>query len=117
MGVLSDLEPKEVFRYFEEICRIPHGSGHTRQISDYLVRFAGEHALRFRQDEKGNVIIWKDGTDGNTDAPAVMLQGHMDMVCEKDPGSGIINFFPKYFFLFFLLFHLFFPFNFFYFFI
>ena len=89
MGVLSDLEPKEVFRYFEEICRIPHGSGHTRQISDYLVRFAGEHALRCRQDEKGNVIIWKDGTDGNTDAPAVMLQGHMDMVCEKDPGSGI----------------------------
>ncbi|WP_036608510.1 aminoacyl-histidine dipeptidase [Oribacterium sp. P6A1] len=85
MGVLSNLEPKEVFGYFEEICGIPHGSGNTQAISDYLVKFAMDHKLRFRQDEAGNVVIFKPATEGYENADTVMLQGHMDMVAEQDP--------------------------------
>lgn len=88
MGVLSDLEPKAVFRYFEEICQIPHGSGNTKAISDYLKEFAIAHGLKYRQDEWNNVIIWKDATPGCEAAPTVMLQGHMDMVCEQDKDCG-----------------------------
>ena len=89
MGVLSHLEPKEVFGYFEEICQIPHGSAHTQQISDYLVNFAKGQGLDWQQDESGNVVIRKGATAGFEDAPAVMMQGHMDMVCEKEPNCPI----------------------------
>ena len=85
MNVLSGLEPKNVFHFFEQICAIPHGSYHTKAISDYLVAFAAERGLKCRQDEANNVIIWKGATPGYENAPTVMLQGHMDMVCEKDP--------------------------------
>ena len=84
MGVLSGLEPKQVFRYFEELCVIPHGSHNTRAISDYLKDFAEAHRLKFRRDELNNVIIWKAPTAGYEHSPAVMLQGHVDMVAEKD---------------------------------
>lgn len=83
MSVLSGLTPKNVFTYFEEICGIPHGSGNTQQISDYCVSFAVSHGLRHRQEPCGNVIIWKDASPGCEDAPAVMLQGHMDMVAVR----------------------------------
>lgn len=89
MGVLSNLEPVGVFRFFEEICGIPHGSSDTKRISDYLVRFAENRGLRYIQDECNNVIIFKDGTDGYEDSKPVMLQGHMDMVCEKDADCDI----------------------------
>ena len=55
---LAGLEPRKVFEYFEEICSIPHGSRNTRQISDYLVKFASEHGIRCIQDEAENVILW-----------------------------------------------------------
>ncbi len=84
MGVLSGLEPKQVFRYFEELCAIPHGSHNTRAVSDYLKDFAEAHRLKFRRDELNNVIIWKAPTAGYEHSPAVMLQGHLDMVAEKD---------------------------------
>ena len=84
MGVLSGLKPKQVFRFFEELCAIPHGSHNTRTISDYLVAFAESHQLKFRRDELNNVIIWKAPTAGYEHSPAVMIQGHMDMVAEKD---------------------------------
>lgn len=87
MAVLSNLEPKKVFHYFEEICNIPHGSYNTKQISDYLVNFAKERGLTWYQDEANNVIIVKEGTAGYEDAPAVILQGHIDMVCQKAPDS------------------------------
>lgn len=83
MGVLSQYEPKEVFQYFEDICSIPHGSTNTQQISDYLVAFAKEKNLKYRQDEVGNVIIWKDGTTGYENAEPIIIQGHMDMVAVK----------------------------------
>ena len=84
MRVLEQLEPKAVFSYFEDLCGIPHGSGNTRAVSDYCVSFAQAHGLEYRQDEMGNVIIIKPATPGYENAPAVMLQGHLDMVCEKD---------------------------------
>ena len=89
MGVLSNIEPNEVFRFFEEICGIPHGSSDTKRISDYLVKFATDRNLRFIQDGSNNVIIFKDGTAGYENSASVMLQGHMDMVCEKDTDCDI----------------------------
>ena len=85
MAVLENCEPKRVFHYFEEICKIPHGSGNTRQISDYLVQFAKDHDLKYIQDQMNNVVIYKPGTAGYENAPTVIVQGHMDMVCEKRP--------------------------------
>lgn len=86
MSVLSGLKPERVFYYFEEICKIPRGSFHTEKISSYLVEFAKVHGLEYRQDESGNVVIKKTASKGYEDAPAVILQGHCDMVCEKKPG-------------------------------
>lgn len=83
MKMLKDMEPRRVFHYFEQICSMPHGSGNTRRISDWLVQFATEHALAYQQDELGNVIIRKPATAGYEDHDAVMLQGHMDMVAVK----------------------------------
>lgn len=83
MAVLSGLEPKKVFEYFEDICSIPHGSGNTKKISDYCVGFAREHGLEYIQDDSNNVIIFKNGTQGYENSAPVMLQGHLDMVCEK----------------------------------
>ncbi len=86
MAVLENYEPKKVFHYFEEICKIPHGSRNTKAISDYLVNFAKERGLAYAQDESNNVVIYKEATPGYENAPTVILQGHMDMVCEKRPG-------------------------------
>ena len=84
MRILENLEPQNVFYYFEEICKIPHGSGNTRQISDYLKAFAGEHGLYCRQDELNNIIMIKEASKGYEDHAPVLLQGHMDMVAVKD---------------------------------
>lgn len=86
---LAGLEPAAVFGYFEEICAIPHGSRNTKQISDYLVNFAKQHGLRYIQDEADNVILFGDATAGYENHPTVILQGHMDMVCEKDADCSI----------------------------
>lgn len=86
---LQGMEPESVFRYFEEICAIPHGSRNTKAISDYLVSFAKAHGLRYRQDESNNVVIFVPGTCGLEDHESVILQGHMDMVCEKDAGCPL----------------------------
>ncbi|MDO4519887.1 MAG: aminoacyl-histidine dipeptidase [Eubacteriales bacterium] len=83
MSVLEGYEPQKVLYYFEEISKIPHGSGNRQPISDYLVEFAKNHGLKYVQDESLNVVIYKDGTKGYENAPTVILQGHMDMVCEK----------------------------------
>lgn len=82
--MLEGLEPSKVFYYFEQISRIPRGSGNNTEISKYLVNFAKEQGLKYRQDQLENVIIWKDASKGCEHQPAVILQGHMDMVCEKE---------------------------------
>lgn len=89
MRVLENLQPERVFYHFEEIAKIPHGSGNTKQISDYLVAFAKEHNLEYYQDEINNVIMIKEATEGYENADAVIIQGHMDMVCEKESDCNI----------------------------
>jgi dipeptidase D len=86
---LAGLVPADVFGYFEKICSIPHGSGNTKAISDYLVSFAVEHGIRYQQDSLNNVILFQDGTCGMENHAPVILQGHMDMVCEKDEDCPI----------------------------
>ena len=86
---LFGLEPQSVFNYFEDICSIPHGSGNTKRISDYLVSFAKEHGIRYMQDNLNNVILFGEGTCGCENHPPVIIQGHMDMVCEKDADCPI----------------------------
>ena len=86
MAVLNHLEPQRVFRFFEELCAIPHGSGNTKAVSDWLVDFAKARGLRYVQDQLNNVVIFRDATPGYESAEPVILQGHMDMVCEKEPG-------------------------------
>lgn len=89
MKRLAGLEPASVFGYFEEICAIPHGSRNTKRISDYLVDFAKKHDLKYIQDDNNNVILFCEGTCGMEDHAPVILQGHMDMVCEKDADCPI----------------------------
>ena len=89
MRILENLEPQDVFYYFEEICKIPHGSGNTGQISDYLKAFADEHGLYCRQDELNNIIMVKEASKGYEDHEPVLLQGHMDMVAVKDADCTI----------------------------
>ena len=86
--MLEELSPKPVFHYFEELTKIPRCSGSEGPASDYLVGFAKERKLEVFQDEALNVIIKKPGTSGYEGSPAVIIQGHMDMVCEKSKGSG-----------------------------
>ena len=89
MGVLENLEPKNVFHYFEDICRIPHGSGNIRQISDFLKQFAHERGLECIQDELCNIIIIKEATEGYEQQEPYILQGHMDMVAVSEPDCDI----------------------------
>ncbi|MDD4438301.1 MAG: aminoacyl-histidine dipeptidase [Tissierellia bacterium] len=86
MRVLEGLKPEKVFYYFEEISQIPRGSGNEKQISDYLHNLAISKGWEAIQDEHLNIIIKKPASKGYENAPAVMLQGHMDMVCEKNEG-------------------------------
>ena len=86
---LAGLEPANVFGYFEKICSIPHGSGNTTAIADYLVEFAKEHDIRCIRDESNNVIFFQEGTCGMEDHAPVIIQGHSDMVCEKDADCSI----------------------------
>jgi dipeptidase D len=86
MGVLKGVKPERVFHFFEEMCAIPHGSGNTKAISDYCLNFAKEQGLWYNQDSLNNIIIKKSASKGYEDHPAVIIQGHLDMVCEKEPG-------------------------------
>ncbi|MBP5532365.1 MAG: aminoacyl-histidine dipeptidase [Lachnospiraceae bacterium] len=84
MNKLKVLEPKKVFEFFEYISSVPRGSGNTKAVSDLCVKFAKDRKLDFYQDELNNVIIRKPATPGYEDAPIVVLQGHLDMVCAKN---------------------------------
>ena len=86
---LAGLEPANVFGYFEKICSIPHGSKNTTLIADYLVEFAKEHEIDYIRDVHNNVIFFQEGTCGMEDHAPVIIQGHSDMVCEKDADCPI----------------------------
>lgn len=79
---------KNVLYYFEQLTKIPHGSGNVQAISDYLAAFAKEQGAECIQDEANNIIVKKPASAGYEQAPVVMLQGHMDMVCEKNADSN-----------------------------
>lgn len=85
MSALSNLEPKKVFHFFEEITKIPHGSGNVDQISDYLAKFAEKRGIYCVQDDLKNIIMVKEASQGYEEEPPVILQGHMDMVAVKKP--------------------------------
>ena len=89
MKRLAGLKPEAVFGYFEEICAIPHGSRNTKKLSDYLVGFAEAHGLAYIQDEMNNVILFAPGTCGMENHEPVIVQGHIDMVCEKEAACPI----------------------------
>ena len=82
--MLEHLSPSRVFYYFEQLCAIPHGSGNTKAISDYCLSVARSLDLDAEQDEWNNVIIRKPAAPGYEEHASVIIQGHLDMVCEKD---------------------------------
>ena len=84
---IKNIESKEVFKWFEEISKIPRESGYEKEISDFLVKFAKERNFEVYRDLVNNVIIKKCGTVGYENKNAVIIQGHMDMVCEKTKDS------------------------------
>lgn len=88
MAVLEQIQPANVFQFFEELCEIPHGTYNTKEISDYCAAFAQKRNLEYFQDSLNNIIIKKPGTKGYENSAPVILQGHLDMVCEKRPGSA-----------------------------
>ncbi len=83
---ITELDPQEVFFYFNRISSIPRGSGNTKNITEYCVTFAKEHGLQYYRDQKGNVIIYADGTQGGSSREPVILQAHLDMVCDQKEG-------------------------------
>lgn len=85
-NVLKGYEPEKVWYYFNEISKIPRRSGNEKAIGDFLLKFADEKGFESRRDEYLNVVIKKPATKGYENAPAVILQGHLDMVCEKNKG-------------------------------
>ena len=83
--VLDQTKPNQ--KYFEAICGIPHPSTEEKAVSDYVCSVAEKLGLNYEQDKLGNVIVRKPASKGYEDAPVVMLEGHMDMVCVKTPES------------------------------
>ncbi|MCD7859683.1 MAG: aminoacyl-histidine dipeptidase [Firmicutes bacterium] len=86
---LAGLEPQSVFAHFEQLCAIPHGSGNTKQVSDFLAAFAAKNGIKCIQDSLNNILWFVPGTCGMESHRPVVLQGHMDMVCEKDAGCPL----------------------------
>ena len=85
MGTLSSLNPEKVFAFFEKICSIPHGSGNCAALSAFVADFAKQRRLDFAVDAEQNVLIRKPASPGYEKYETLILQGHLDMVCEKDP--------------------------------
>lgn len=85
MNNLANLKPEKVFEFFRQISEIPRGSGNTEKIAQYCLDFANERGLKAIKDDGGNVIIYAAGSYGYENCEPVVIQGHMDMVCEKTP--------------------------------
>jgi dipeptidase D len=88
MGMITDLEPALVWKYFDEICRIPRPSKKEELIRNYLIKFATDHLLEYKTDEAGNLVIKKKAGPGMENCKTVILQSHMDMVCEKNSDTA-----------------------------
>lgn len=86
MSLSIDYKNHPAYRYFEEICKIPHGSGNEKAIADYVEAFAQKRGLYVYRDGFDNVFVRREAAEGFESKAAVLLQGHLDMVCEKVPG-------------------------------
>ena len=93
MSVIENLEPESVWKHFDEICKLPHCSKHEEEVREYVIDFAKKHGLKTKVDKPGNVVISKPGSNGMESKPTIILQGHMDMVCEKN--SDVVFDFSK----------------------
>lgn len=93
MSFVAELEPRAVWKHFDEILKIPRGSGNEQGMREYVIRIAKQHNLQHRQDKTGNVVVTKPGTPGRADKPTVVLQSHLDMVNEKN--SDVAHDFDK----------------------
>ncbi len=93
MSILKNIQPERVFYYFEELSAIPRGSGNEEAAAKFVEHFAKEHGLAVTRDEANNVFITKPAAPGHENAPTVLLQGHLDMVCEKN--SDVIHDFER----------------------
>ncbi len=86
---VKELSPKDVFKYFSEMSRIPRGSGNMKGIADYVENFAKENSLRSYRDAANNVVVYKNATAGYENSPSIILQGHLDIVCQKEADRDI----------------------------
>ncbi|HDR52487.1 MAG TPA: M20/M25/M40 family metallo-hydrolase, partial [Mariniphaga anaerophila] len=84
MKTLGNINPQPLFNYFEDICQVPRPSKKEEKIRNFLLDFAEKHNLPAKTDEAGNVLISKPAAPGRENSPTVILQTHMDMVCEKN---------------------------------
>ena len=89
MSQVNELSPKNVFKYFCEMSAIPRGSGNMKGIADYVENFAKENSLRSYRDEANNVVIYKNASAGYENTEPVILQGHLDIVCQKEADREI----------------------------
>ena len=88
---VKDLHPQIVFRIFDEITKVPRPSKKEEKIRQYLLDFAANHGIEAKTDKVGNVVMYKPATPGHESAPTIILQGHMDMVCESNDKSFDFN--------------------------
>ena len=89
MKDINTLLENRTFYYFDKLPKIPRCSFEEEKIRDYLIKFAKEHNLEYKTDDIGNIVIIKEATKGYEDVDSIILQGHMDMVCEKTPECTI----------------------------
>jgi dipeptidase D len=82
--IFDDLKPLLIWKHFEQILKIPHCSGNEKELGDYIITQAKNFDLEWKRDDVGNVVVSKKASPGMENAPGVILQGHIDMVCEKN---------------------------------
>jgi dipeptidase D len=82
--IYEDLKPALIWKHFEQILKIPHCSGNETDLGDYIISQAKKFDLDWKRDDVGNVVVSKKASSGKENAPGVILQGHIDMVCEKN---------------------------------
>jgi len=92
-SIFEGLKPSHLWKHFEQILKIPHGSGDETALGDYIISVAERFNLAWKRDNIGNVVVEKKATPGHENAEVVILQGHIDMVCEKN--SDVVHDFTK----------------------
>jgi dipeptidase D len=89
----ESIKPNNLWKHFAELLKIPHCSGNEKELGDYIIAFAESKGLEWNRDDVGNVVVSKPGSPGHKDSEGVILQGHLDMVCEKN--SNVSHDFSK----------------------